>query len=272
MITDICLSKPAQDKKERVTALLNEVAELYEKREYMINYERDMLTALYTGLIGRWQYELFKLETQVKKLKRTSELIQAQLNRGERVNMKVIERIVEKEFEDQQRKLDQQLEQLKKAHEWLEAPILEAEEAAELKDLYRTLMKRLHPDWNPTQTEQEKELFMRAKAAYNSGDLQELRNILLMCDRKLPTEDLTPDAAEEQIAKLEQSIRDLQSRIDQLNASFPFDHREKLEDNKWVEEEQARLQERIRQLDAERSTWETYLTSQMNPKTIMAQA
>ena len=77
MVTEICLSQPAQEKRERITFLLNEVSKLYERRECMITYERVHLTAVYAELIGRLQLEVFETETAVRKLKRTSELIQA---------------------------------------------------------------------------------------------------------------------------------------------------------------------------------------------------
>ena len=272
MVTDICLSQPAQEKRERVIFLLNEVSKLYERRECMITYERVHLTAVYAELIGRYQLEAFEIETAVRKLKRTSELIQAQRNRGESVNMNTINRTVELEFAEQERQLQMQLEELKQARAYLESPHLCEEESAELKSLYRALMKRLHPDWNPNQTDQEKDLFLRAKAAYNSCDLQELRNILLMCDMKSMIDDLAPDEMDARIAKLELSLKDIQQRIDHLNSTFPFTYRDKLKDEEWIAAEQGKLQEKIQRLEAERTTWEMYITSQLNPNSPIAQA
>ena len=265
MVTDICLSQPAQEKRERITFLLNEVSKLYERRECMITYERVHLTTVYAELIGRLQLEVFETETAVRKLKRTSELIQAQRNRGEKVNMGIINRTVELEFAEQERQLQMQLEELKQARAYLDSPHLCEEESAELKSLYRALMKRLHPDWNPVQTDQEKDLFLRAKAAYNSCDLQELRNILLMCDMQSNIDSIAPDEMDERIAKLEQSLRDLRQRIDQLNTTFPFTYRDKLKDEAWVAEEQEKLREKIKRLEAERRTWEIYISTQMDP-------
>lgn len=272
MVTDICLSQLAQEKRERVTFLLNEVSKLYERRECMVTYERVHLIAVYTELLGRFQLEVFEAETTVRKLKRTSELIQAQRNRGESVNMSAINRTVELEFAEQERQLQMQLEELRQARAYLESPHLGEEESAEMKSIYRALMKKLHPDWNPNQTDQEKDLFLRAKAAYNSCDLQELRNILLMCDMKSSIDSITPDEMDERIAKLEQSLKDIQQRIDQLEVTFPFTYREQLKDKEWVAAEQEKLKEKIKRLEAECRTWEMYIATQMNPESFIAQA
>ena len=47
----------------------------------------------------------------------------------------------------------------------------------ELKQLYRKLVKRLHPDSNPNQTTREKELFIEVQKAFKQGDLERLRQI-----------------------------------------------------------------------------------------------
>lgn len=262
----ICLTAESEEKRKRLAALREELADLYEKREFMITYERDQLIALYTKLIGQLQYEEFALKITVQKQKRTSELIQAKRNRGEKVIMSDIQRQVEKEYAEYQKKLQEQLEQLRLANEILAAPVLSEEDAAELKSLYRLLVKRLHPDWNPEQTETEKELFLRAKAAYKMCDLQELRNILMMLDKKSPLDDLKADGIDDELMKLEKSLQDIRLRIDQLNETFPFTYRERLHDFAWVEAEQEQIRHRIAALQAEKKTWDEFLSAITNSK------
>ena len=123
MAQDIVISPEVMEKRNRLAALRAELADLYEKREYMVSHERDQLTALYTSLIGQLQYEEYALKVAVSKLKRTSELIQAKRNRGEHVDMYSIEQQVETEFREHQRRIEQQLEDIKAANELLNAPI-----------------------------------------------------------------------------------------------------------------------------------------------------
>jgi len=222
MAQDIVLSPEVLEKRNRLTALRAELADLFEKREFMVSHERDQLTALYTSLIGQLQYEEYALKVSISKLKRTSELIQAQRNRGEHVDMYSIEQQVETEFREHQRRIEQQLEDIKTANELLNSPILTDEVAAELKNIYRVLVKRLHPDWNDNLTEQESELFVRAQSAYKMCDLPELRNILLVLDKEKSMDDLKVDTIDEEITKLENSRIDLQTKIDKLNETFPL--------------------------------------------------
>lgn len=261
MNNDILLSPEVMEKRNHLAALRAELADLYEKREYMVSHERDQLTALYTSLIGQLQYEEYALKVAVSKLKRTSELIQAKRNRGEHVDMYSIEQQVETEFREHQRRIEQQLEDIKAANELLNAPILTDEAAAELKNIYRVLVKRLHPDWNDNLTEQESELFVRAQSAYKMCDLPELRNILLVLDKEKSMEDLKVDTIDDEIAKLENSRIDLQTKIDKLNETFPFTFRERLTDFAWVNCEQDKLNKHIQELTTEKMTWESFLAT-----------
>lgn len=262
MAQEIVLSPKLLEKRNRVAALRAELADLFEKREYMLSHEREQLTALYTTTIGQLQYKEYALKVAISKIKRTSELIQARRNRGEYVDMAAIMRQVEAEFWEHQQRIQQQIEDLKAANAFLNAPILTEEAAAELKNIYRVLVKRLHPDWNDNLTEQEQELFVRAQASYKMGDLQELRNILLVLNKEKSADDLKEANIDEEIAKLENSRADLQSKIDQLNETFPFTYRERLSDFAWVNSEQEKLKKHIEELTTEKLTWETFLASQ----------
>ena len=68
----------------------------------------------------------------------------------------------------------------------------EKEETAEekgvsrLKKLYRRIVKAMHPDLHPDQDEKTKELFKRAMAAYEEGDLQTLEEIAQIIDGDEP--------------------------------------------------------------------------------------
>ena len=262
MAQDIVLSPEVLEKRNRLTALRAELADLFEKREFMVSHERDQLTALYTSLIGQLQYEEYALKVSISKLKRTSELIQARRNRGESVDMAAINQQVESEFWEHQQRIQQQIEDLKAANALLNSPILTDEAATELKNIYRVLVKRLHPDWNENLTEQEEELFVRAQAAYKMSDLPELRNILLVLNKEKSADELKESNIDEEIAKLENSQADLQSKIDQLNETFPFTYRERLSDFAWVNSEQEKLKKHIQELTTEKMSWETFLASQ----------
>lgn len=153
MTQEILLSPEALEKRRRIVELRAELADLFEKRDYMISQEKPRLTALYIDLVGKLQYEEFVIRVEVMKIKRKHQIIQAALNRGERPDTEVVERIVELEFIDYQAQIEAQAESIKAAKSYLEAPLMTEEDASDLKRIYRILIKRLHPDWNPDLSE-----------------------------------------------------------------------------------------------------------------------
>lgn len=263
MIGEIVLAPEMTEKRNRLASLRAELADLFEKREFMVSHERDQLTALYTSLIGKLQYEEYALKVAVSRLRRKSELVQAKRNRGEKIDIEAIEQQVENEFWEHQQKIQRQLDEIRAADALLNAPILTEEDTAELKNIYRVLVKRLHPDWNVNQTEQEKELFVRAQSAYKMADLQELRNILLVLNKEKSINELRGTNIDEEIAKLEHSRDDLKMKIDQQNEKFPFTYRERLADFAWVKSEQEKLKQSIQDLKKEQLAWEGFLSSQL---------
>ncbi len=258
---EILLSPEALEKRRRLVELRSNLAEMFEKRDYMVSQEKPRLTAQYIELIGKLQYEAYALNVDVMKLKRKHQLIQSSLNRGERPDMQLVEQTLEVEFMEYQQQIEAQAENLRAAKSYLEAPLISEEDVTDMVRIYRIIVKRLHPDWNPDLSEEKKELFVRAQAAYKSTDVQELRNILLMLDAEEPPQ-IKEDTIDDDIARLERSLEDLRSRVDKLNESFPFDHREKLNDKEWIERKQADIKASIEMLTEEKRRWELFIFTQ----------
>jgi hypothetical protein len=64
--------------------------------------------------------------------------------------------------------------------------------ASDLKELYRALARRLHPDGKEEMSVQEKEWWHQTQAAYQQGDVEQLRTILTLCEiRRQGTTDQT---------------------------------------------------------------------------------
>lgn len=259
--TNIALTPDFVAKRERIATLRNEVASLYELRDNMLTYEQPKLIAFYTTQIGQLKYEEYALEVEVRKLKRQMQLAQAAVNRGEQPNVLKINRIVEDEFAVYQEQLEAQLESIKASQEYLASPILTKEDADEMKHIYKVLVKRLHPDWNPNLPQDKADLFVRAQAAYKMCNLHELRNILLMLDGEDTPLSSTIEEADAEITTLEQSVAQLKKRIKEIEEAFPFTLQDKLYDEKWVEQEQTTIKQHIAQLTEEKDKWSLFVSS-----------
>lgn len=257
-MNEIAITEEMQQKRQYLIMLRSELADLFETRENMLSQEQPQLTALYTALIGTLQYDEYALQVAIRRLKRKSQLIQVYINRGVRVDYKQIETQLEQEFYEYKQQLNAQEESLRAAKAILEAPEISPDDSADMKRIYRLLVKRLHPDWNPNLPESMRDLFVRAQAAYKSCDVQELRNILLMLDSVEKVE-VKPETLDDDIARLEKTKADLVAKIEKMNTCFPFSYRDKLSDKDWVRQKQESIKHNIAALQEELHTWEAYL-------------
>ena len=242
----------------RLEELKRESADLFNKRDEMLTYEYPHLVSLYLTLIGQLQYEEFSLDVEVKVLSMRLSLIQAYINRNQIPDYEAVEEKVRIEKENYQKLLNERMEDIKAAKEYLASPLLSQEDSRELKALYVLLVKKLHPDINPGQPESHKELFLKVVAAYKSQDLATLRQILLMVETD-SMEDLPEETLQDQIGKLEDTVARIKERIDELEAQFPFNIREKIYDKEWVAEQQGLIKESIEALKVKKQSLEQIL-------------
>lgn len=225
---------------ERLEELKRQSASLYNRKEEMLTYEKPKLESLYTKYIGELLFEEFRLKTEVSKISMTIDLMQAYINRNAAIDIEKVERDVESAFEEYSRTIADHMEAVKAANAYLSAPLLSPEDSKELTTSYRLIAKKLHPDINPDATEEQKELFIKAVAAYKSSDLVTLRSIVLMLETDV-YKDIPQETLETQIAKVEKTVEEFKNRIEQMESLFPFNMKDKIYDKEWVKSEQDRL-------------------------------
>lgn len=119
------------------------------------------------------------------------------------------------------------------------------------KELYRKIIKKLHPDMNPDITEHEKDLFNRAVKAYQDGDIATLQEIYdeVFGDGTADAlkKELTYDELVELRDKLNARIAQVQDEIDQIKQEFPYLMKDFLDNECAVKQKQAELEEQIHQ-------------------------
>lgn len=131
------------------------------------------------------------------------------------------------------------------------------EETKAIKKLYKQLVKRLHPDLNPSATEAEIELFYRATKAYKRGDLKALQLIDAVVDdaEGEDEEALSGGAVEKEAERLEGLIEAVQKDMEAIKSGPPYTWRIYLEDEK-------KKAERLRQLKEELANFKTAIKTQ----------
>ncbi len=246
--------------RQEISELRKQFTDLFAQKEYMISHEKDVLYTHYLNEIGQDLYTLLCLRTEVAALKLKMQLAQAYVNRGEKPNLKLIQQEVDEKLADYYEQIAKQAEQLEAAKQ---IQFSTDEDAQELKQLYYMLVKRLHPDLHPNQTEYDTALFLKVQTAYKTGNLAVMREIVLALDLKdvEKTETITTlSTLNEQKNFLQQQIAKIQEQIEHLNAEFPFNFREKLANLEWIMDEKSKNAESIQQLTEEKTKLQRYLS------------
>jgi hypothetical protein len=233
---------------EKLNSLKSELAKLISDRDYLENTIKKNLEALYVTRIGKNEYELFNLECQLARLKRKIELIQIRINHGKNVNLFEVEKQLDDEYSKWQKKIDGMLSDIKASEARLNS-LMSEKETREFQSLYRSLVKKLHPDVNANQSEKEALLWDRTQIAYKLGDIEELQTIKLLLEG-IGEEDIKKDPdslylIDRQIEALKEKISRLTRYIKELKSEFPFTIENNIKDESWVKEKNTLVLARI---------------------------
>lgn len=256
----IDISPRKQQLKEEYERLQKEYSELVARRDDLLFYEAPRLEAIYMDAIGQLQYEILQLEYDIALLKLERDLMQSFVNRGEEPEIATVKLKVEEAAQTYHENLRHEEERIKAAQSYIEAHKEENSkqqdsEKIELKQLYKRLVHRLHPDLHPEQTEWERELFLKVQEAYRNQDLERLRQLEAELDAGMPftsVESDTVEAWEERVEKLKEQIAAIKQEIKDIESQFPFTYRDKLNDQEWIAAKQEELRVRIEMLQKEK--------------------
>lgn len=258
-ITSIEITPEHKELRARYEMLKREFSELFSLKNEMISHDLPYLTSLYLELIGRKLYEVYCLSLELSILKQRMTLLQAYVNRNEVPDIKAVDKKINVQFAEYQNRIEEEAKKLAAARDYLlKGSLLSEEETKELRTIYFMIVKRLHPDVNPNLNEEDKELFIKAQAAYEMLDLDSLRLILLSLDLDNPPP-VEAYKLEEMVEKLTENVRELQSQIDKLNLEFPFILKEKLINEEWVKSELESAQKEIEAYKIEIEKYKKYV-------------
>jgi len=264
MNTQIDISPRKKQLKEEYERLQLEYAALVAERDELENSEGPRLTALYMEAVGQLQYEVLVLRYEIALLKQKRDLLQAYKNRGEKADLNYVDEQVEATAKTYNENIQWEEEKIKQAKAYIEEQKEkekknQEDEKRELRDLYRKLVHRLHPDLHPEQTEWEKELFLNVQDAYEKGDLERLRELAQLLEAGMPTdavENETTEEWEERVNQLKEEIKKIREEIARILQEFPFTYRERLNDPEWISQTQDMLRKEIAELENEKTRLE----------------
>lgn len=196
------------------------------------------IEAEYATRIGGIESELLKWQIAARRAKRRCSLAQARANANVDFEPDEFEAQLDDELAEWEGLLAKSVNSFLKAAERLSGSTpLSVADSRELKRLHRQLIKRLHPDLHPSQSEEETRFFKVAQAAYESGNLDILRSVATVTDgmgEEQPNSNLTEDEARAELELVLAHKRIVEKRLKVLKESNPYALKAKLEDSEWV--------------------------------------
>lgn len=233
--------------KREVEKLRVELSMLVLEKDTLIFVECKNIEMAYMVNLGHLEVKAFELECKYLRLRRKIELIQAKLNRQEKVDLKNIEDTLEREFIEYEEKLKVQMGKLEDAIEWNSLGVMSEEKQKEIKKLYRAIAKKLPPDLNPNITKENLHLFNKAVKAYENGDLETLKLIeIVISDKDISISDLGSMAElEKEKTRLKSTLEKVTKSIEAIKREYPYNLKSIIDDEVELSNRKKKLDEII---------------------------
>lgn len=236
--------------KEEIEKLRIELSMLLLEHDELKYVECKNIEMMYMLALGALEYKAFELNCTMLRLKRKIELIQAKINRQEKVSISAIDKLLDDEFAEYQERLNEQMKKMNSALERNKGEILTIEETKELKALYRSIVKALHPDIHPNVTKEQLRLFQNAVDAYKNGDINSLRIINEMVvnhDLSESKENVITVLTKEK-ERLLQMLDLIEEHIADIKDSYPYNLKPIVQSEELTEKKKIELEDTITRL------------------------
>ena len=218
--------------------------------------------------LGSLEYCLYQSECIIMRLKRKVELIQMRINRQEKIDVSAIDKLLDEQFREYQKKLEEKIKKMNEAIERDNGEVLTEQQAKELKKLYRAIVKALHPDLNPNVTKQQIKLFQNAVTAYKNGDLQTLRIINEMISNNHSEDDNTDNIEKmrDELIRLDRMISSINGDIEKIKSEYPYTMKDILFDKEQLNQRKQELKDNIDQCNELVSFYKTKIKHLLGDK------
>lgn len=244
---------------KKIAALRDTLAERLAAWHDLMDVQRPWLLALWQEKLGAWELKRLSVQSAAARAKRRLEKFQASLNEGREPDLVLIDAALEEEFLHWQQRIREAAEAHERAQQWVQNAPLSDDDKAALKSLYRKMVKALHPDLHPEQSEAQRDLWQKVQAAHAANALADLKTLAAVVEE--------PGAAEEpeafaalhgQKQNLTASLAALAAKHAAAEQQPPFTLGEQLDDDGWVAARRAEIEAEIVPLEAQRNAYEKH--------------
>ena len=251
-VGNIAFSPEFEKIKAELQDARNHYIALVEEYNHLVNVVGKNLETEYMLKLGKKEHELFTCHVEILRIKREIAIFQAARNRGETVSVEEVDLVIEREFAEYKKQLEEQCKKLQSAQEHFSAQKLTDEETKVFKKLYHDIVRKLHPDLNPDLPAGAAELWERVQMAYKANYWDELFLLADMADELLEgkidfVESInTMEQIKEELAKITNKISDLEKQIADTSKRVPYSYASLLANPAEVMRKRKALDEEIK--------------------------
>lgn len=263
------ITKLREQRKELLRRLTDVVGELQHLKDHILP---DLVNE-YDRHFRVLEIALQKKTLETAELTRREELFYIKLSRGEKLTPKMIEVVntmVDREFERVKKRLRETFDMTDEEREQAANKRMEAHNESEFASMYRSIVKKLHPDASAESATFEK-YWHSAQEAYQSRNMRELQTIHdMICEAEEDdTFANTPFAnvssaekyLEGEILRLESRLRNEERRLREIVNNPPYTLRELMKSPTWIESECNNIKAQIAAKDRDGKRAQAFLAS-----------
>ncbi|MBQ1659564.1 MAG: hypothetical protein II059_06925, partial [Clostridia bacterium] len=181
--------------------------------------EAELYLKEYIRIFGDLITAVFKQKIVCIERKKMLSYCMMYFNRGESVDLKEMQVKINQEMNEYQKQLDAMIENNEICKQVKQIPEIDI---IRIKQIYRSIAKKLHPDLNPLTQENEEllELWRRNITAYQCNDLKELEEIEVLVEQALAA--LGKGKTIISIPDIDDKIKKLYEEIERIKTTDPY--------------------------------------------------
>jgi len=233
---------------DRLNGARNIIASIITDIESITLHQNPSIEAEWQVTVGSWENRLLEAQIAMRRAKRKCALAQSYINHDAVVDDEEIESQLDTEFAEWQDKLASAVSGYIQALNIRANTIkIDQTKSQALKEVFRILAKRLHPDINAKLDEEARMMFFLAQSAYKQADLEMLESLEVSTRGKEPKLKVpqTLDEAEIELALALAQVNVLEKRKKDLMADRPYCLLALLRDEEWLESHISKMKKEI---------------------------
>ncbi|MCX8055845.1 MAG: hypothetical protein N3A67_09315 [Ignavibacteria bacterium] len=263
-------------KRQNIEYLKLQVEQLKKQLQKLIDQWYYYQTSVYQEIMFEYDNIFGDIEEELENKIRTSqelekrvEFLRMKLRQGENLRkntMKLIDIMSNRQVERQHLRhhtngSSQKINTKTELHQ-LKQVRCEVNENYEISNLYRSLVKKLHPDV-AGESEERRRYWESVQIAYKQKDAERLQLIQLLLDDNIYNQAINEEVQlKTLILELENNIKKQELKLKNLIYQEPFVFKEKLKDRFWIKKRKEQLENRLIQIN-DRLRYQHHLLSNL---------